>query len=82
MIKVLFFASLRDQVGCGSLSFEITEDDNVTKVTERLIAEHPDWREPLSREGLLLAVNQSLVKSGHPLQDGDELAFMPPVTGG
>lgn len=82
MIQVLFFARLRDQLGCDSLDVEAVENDNVGKLCERLIAEHPDWREPLSQEGLLMAVNQSLVKSAHPVGEGDEVAFMPPVTGG
>lgn len=82
MIQVLFFARLRDQLGCDSLDVEAVENDNVGKLRERLIAEHPDWREPLSQEGLLMAVNQSLVKSAHPVGEGDEVAFMPPVTGG
>jgi len=82
VIEVLFFARLRDQLDCASKSIEAVEGDNVTRVRERLIAEHPDWREPLCQEGVLFAVNQGLVKSGHPVQDGDEVAFMPPVTGG
>lgn len=82
MIQVLFFARLRDQLGCDSLTLEAVDGDSVTNVRERLVAEHPDWREPLSASGVLFAVNQSLVKSGHPVSDGDEVAFMPPVTGG
>lgn len=82
MIRVLFFARLRDQLGCDALEVEAVEDDNVGKLCERLISRHPDWREPLSQEGLLMAVNQSLVKSAHPVGEGDEVAFMPPVTGG
>lgn len=82
MIEVLFFARLRDQLGSDSLTVETVENDNVSKLCERLIAEHPDWREPLSQEGLLLAVNQVLVKSSHPVKAGDEVAIMPPVTGG
>lgn len=82
MIKVLFFARLREQLGCDQLSVEATEQEDITNLRERLIAERPDWREPLCQEGTLFAVNQALVKSGHRVQDGDEVAFMPPVTGG
>ncbi|WP_347331832.1 molybdopterin converting factor subunit 1 [Marinimicrobium locisalis] len=82
MIQVRFFARLRDQLGCDSLTTEAVEQDNVTLVRERLVAEHPNWREPLSQSGVLFAVNQELVKSDHEVKDGDEVAFMPPVTGG
>lgn len=82
MIRVLFFARLREQLDCAETQLEAVPEDTVTKVRERLVAEHPHWREPLSQAGLLFAVNQALVKSGQPVNDGDELAFMPPVTGG
>lgn len=82
MIEVRFFARLRDQLGCDAVAIESVEQDSVTLVRERLVAEHPDWREPLSQSGVLFAVNHALVKSEHAVKDGDEVAFMPPVTGG
>jgi len=39
-------------------------------------------RSALERDRLLVAVNQEMVKTGHVLRDGDEVAFFPPVTGG
>ncbi|HOY23759.1 MAG TPA: MoaD/ThiS family protein, partial [Cellvibrio sp.] len=43
---------------------------------------HPTWLEFLASDKLLFSVNQTLVKASHPIQDGDEVAFFPPVTGG
>ena len=40
------------------------------------------FRQALDDGKLLAAVNQTLVSFDHPLTDGDEVAFFPPVTGG
>lgn len=40
------------------------------------------WALALEDGKLLAAVNQTLVSFDHPLTDGDEVAFFPPVTGG
>jgi len=40
------------------------------------------WALALESGKLLAAVNQTLVPMSHPLRDGDEVAFFPPVTGG
>ncbi|MGD8174404.1 molybdopterin converting factor subunit 1 [Marinimicrobium sp. ARAG 43.8] len=82
MIDVLFFARLREELQCDRTQLEAVAQDTVTNIRERLIALNPQWREPLSRAGILFAVNQTLVSSEHSVHDGDEVAFMPPVTGG
>ena len=40
------------------------------------------WRETLTGEDILVAVNQNMVYDDHAVADGDEVAFFPPVTGG
>jgi molybdopterin synthase sulfur carrier subunit len=54
----------------------------VTGLREKLIELHPAWLEFLASDKLLFSVNQTLVKASHAIQDGDEVAFFPPVTGG
>jgi molybdopterin synthase sulfur carrier subunit len=49
---------------------------------QRLIIEYPQWAQFLASDKLLFSVNQTLVKESHPINDGDEVAFFPPVTGG
>lgn len=82
MIKVLFFAKLRETLGCGELTLEPGIADTSETLRQRLIADNPAWREALSDEQLLVAVNQNLCTEEQPVNDGDELAFFPPVTGG
>ena len=42
----------------------------------------PKWREVVSAADKLIAVNQVLTDATAPIQAGDEVAFLPPVTGG
>ncbi|NRN28298.1 molybdopterin synthase sulfur carrier subunit [Photorhabdus heterorhabditis] len=81
MIKVLFFAQIRELVGTDSLDLD-NSYTTVDSLRNTLISKGERWALALEDGKLLSAVNQSFVHGGHPLQDGDEVAFFPPVTGG
>lgn len=81
MINVLFFAQVRELVGCDSLTVE-GDFANVEALREHLAARGDRWALALEPGKLLAAVNQTLVEPGHALASGDEVAFFPPVTGG
>ncbi|MCX4047604.1 molybdopterin synthase sulfur carrier subunit [Aeromonas caviae] len=81
MIKVLFFAQVRELVGCDELS--LLCDYASADVLRAALSERGDkWALALESGKLLVAVNQTLVPLDTPLHDGDEVAFFPPVTGG
>lgn len=82
MIKVLFFAQLREQLRCGEVNLDQGNVQTVAQLLEHLILLHPHWSEFLANKKLLVAVNKVLVKGSQVLQSGDEVAFFPPVTGG
>lgn len=84
MIKVLYFARLREQLGTGEEQLEKADDlATVGAVMERLKARGGPWAEVFGGDQpLLMAVNQEMASTGSALQAGDELAFFPPVTGG
>lgn len=82
MIQILFFAQLREQLQCEKISWEITAPLTLAQLRQQLLEQHPHWQAFLNHDTLLFAVNQALVKASHQLQDGDEVAFFPPVTGG
>ncbi|WP_455211140.1 molybdopterin converting factor subunit 1 [Kaarinaea lacus] len=75
-ISAKFFASLRESLGLDESSVNLSDAKTVAEV----------WR--LTTQGkpmppnTLMAVNMEYVKSDHPLKDGDEVAFFPPVSGG
>lgn len=81
MINVLFFAQVRELVGCDSLSLDDAFTD-VEALRQHLAARGDRWALALEPGKLLCAVNQTLVEPAHALKSGDEVAFFPPVTGG
>jgi molybdopterin synthase sulfur carrier subunit len=82
MINVLFFARLREQLGCEQTQLDAENVLDLMAVRDALVKQHPAWREYLFDHSLLAAVNQMLVKGNPVIHDGDEVAFFPPVTGG
>ena len=82
MVKVLFFAQLREQLGCEKILVEAHTAITVSQLRELIVSQHPEWSIFLNNHKLLFAVNQTLVKATHTIANGDEVAFFPPVTGG
>ncbi|ECG8590884.1 molybdopterin synthase sulfur carrier subunit [Salmonella enterica subsp. salamae] len=81
MIKVLFFAQVRELIGTDALDIA-AEFSTVEALRQHLAARNDRWALALEDGKLLAAVNQTLVSFDHPLTAGDEVAFFPPVTGG
>ena len=75
-ITVKYFASLRERLGRGEDRLEPPLPMTVEEVWARV-----GDGEPLAGS-LLAAVNLEYAESDHPVADGDEVAFFPPVTGG
>jgi molybdopterin synthase sulfur carrier subunit len=83
VIKVLFFARLRCDIGRDDISFELPESvASVGELTRHLIAHHPEWASVLDADNVLVAVNQTYANTLTEIQNGDEIAYFPPVTGG
>lgn len=81
MIKVLFFARVRELTGVSTLYVE-SKYDNVAALRTAFAKRNENWAVALESGKVLAAVNQKLVPMSHQLQTGDEVAFFPPVTGG
>jgi molybdopterin synthase sulfur carrier subunit len=84
MIKILYFASLREQVGVDKEQVQLPDGIMNVGELQRLIANRGDvWSDAFGpNRQLMSAVNQVMAKSGSSIADGDEVAFFPPVTGG
>lgn len=82
MITVLFFAQLREALGCEQLELEAGNVFTVAQLQSQLQARGENWQKALGDERVLVAVNQSMAKPDTPVGDGDEVALFPPVTGG
>ncbi|MEZ5557399.1 MAG: MoaD/ThiS family protein [Pseudomonadales bacterium] len=82
-VRVLFFASLREAVGAAQRDVALADG---ASLEELLIALRGVLTAPaltaISAENVRIAVNQTLASGPVRLHDGDEVAFLPPVTGG
>ena len=79
-VKVLFFASCKDITGQRETCIEIHAEMTVGEFKNRLLAKYPDL-EGLNNV-LSVAVNAEYTDNTTVLHDGDEVAFIPPVSGG
>ncbi|MBT3427100.1 MAG: molybdopterin converting factor subunit 1 [Gammaproteobacteria bacterium] len=83
MIKVVFFASLRERFGSSGFAVENNQVESVAGLVKLL--ELPDgtsFNSIFAQEKLMVAVNQEVVDGDCLITEGDEVAFFPPVTGG
>ena len=80
VIRVKLFALLRERAGAAGLSLELREGASVAEASEALARRVPPIAKHLSR--VAFAVNQNYVDRATVLHDGDELALIPPVSGG
>jgi molybdopterin synthase sulfur carrier subunit len=82
MVRILYFASLRETLGIADETLNSTAT-TVSELLEELASRGQPWRELLQDNNRLqIAVNQSLAKRDAVLTTNDEVAFFPPVTGG
>ena len=79
-ITVKLFAILRDRAGTGELPLELPGDATVQSACSQIVKKLPEIRELLPK--IAFAVNREYVKADAILHDGDELALLPPVSGG
>lgn len=77
-LRVLFFAVLRDRAGTAEVSIPVQRD--VGAVLDELARRYPAIAPLLPSTAV--AVNRACVPRGHLLRAGDELALIPPVSGG
>jgi molybdopterin converting factor subunit 1 len=76
-VRLRFFAALREQLGT-SATRTVPAGTSVGTLWRALVRERPE----LGRMRVRFAVNQEYVDDSHALSDDDEVAFMPPVSGG
>ena len=79
-ITVKFFALARDKAGTGDVRLEVPVIATVDSVAKTLGEKYPELASMLSK--VAFAINQSYVTADVLLKDGDELAVIPPVSGG
>jgi MoaE-MoaD fusion protein len=76
-VRIRFFAALRERFGAGG-ERDVRAGSTVGAVWRTFLAERPE----LARVPVRFAVNAVYVPASHRLDEGDELAVFPPVSGG
>ena len=79
-VTVRLFARLRELAGRGEIERDVPPGATVRSVWETLIAEHPAIA-PYAAS-MSCAVNADYARMTTAVKDGDEVAFLPPVSGG
>jgi molybdopterin converting factor subunit 1 len=79
-VTVRLFARLRDIAGAAELARDVTPGSTIETIWHQLAGEYPDFK-PYGRS-ISSAVNADYARMDHVLNEGDEVAFLPPVSGG
>jgi len=79
-VRLRFFASLRERVRCSEATLELNQGATVDDLWKALCLRYPQLA-PLS-SSVTFAVNREYVRREHTLAADDEIALIPPVSGG
>lgn len=80
MIQVKFFGSTREAVGSKMIDLEIEEGTRASDLLDILVKRYPPLED--FRKQVIIAVNKEVNREDKILENGDEIALMPPVSGG
>ncbi len=79
-VNVKLFAMVRDIVGAGDFLMSLQERSSASALVSALGMKYPELEK--WRHHLRIAVNGEYVDEHHVLKDADEVALIPPVSGG
>jgi len=79
-VKVLFFGRLKDLIGHAEDSVDFADAATIEQLFVLYAARHPELAE--YRSSVVASRNQEFAAWDTPLRSGDEVAFLPPVSGG
>jgi len=79
-VKVLFFGRLKEIIGHAEESLEFSDAATIEQLFAHFAARNPDLAN--FRSSLVASCNQEFAAWDTALHSGDEIAFLPPVSGG
>jgi molybdopterin converting factor subunit 1 len=80
LVTIRLFARLREMAGGAELRRELPDGSTARNAWDALAAEFPGF-DDYSR-AVSCAINEEYARMTSPVNDGDEIAFLPPVSGG
>ena len=79
-VTVRLFARLRDIAGAAELARDLTPGATIRDLWRQLAAEFPELEH--YERSISSAINADYARMDHVIGEGDEIAFLPPVSGG
>lgn len=79
-VRVRFFAGMRERMGKSEIAADLPEGTDIQGLLARLGADNPVLN--LDQQRFTVTVNRSFARTDQVLGDGDEVALIPPVSGG
>ena len=79
-VKVLFFGRLKEIAGFSEQVLEVSEGARIEDIFARYVQASPELSR--YRSSLVASRNQEFCAWDSPIRSGDEIAFLPPVSGG
>jgi molybdopterin converting factor subunit 1 len=82
MITIKYFASLRSVAGKEEDQFNLGSETTLEKLSEEISKTAPKIGEMMRGKKVMISVNHEVVVPGAVIRDGDEVALLPPFSGG
>jgi sulfur-carrier protein len=82
MVTLKYFASLKSIAGKEEDRLDLGNETTVQKLSETLAKTSPQLGEMIQGKKIIVSVNQDVATLDTIIHDGDEVAFLPPFSGG
>lgn len=83
-VKIIFFASFKELLACQSTELEVEQNSTIADICHLLAQKGDSWQTIFSEpaRSVKIACNQQMAELSLVVNEADEVAFFPPVTGG
>jgi len=82
MITVKYFAGLKTLAGSEEDRFDLGSETTVRVLSEEIGKRHPELKNLIGGKKVMVSVNHDMASPDSTIKDGDEVALLPPFSGG